>query len=34
MRKVLTTAQYAKFTALHQAAERERLASQPRADGK
>ena len=34
MRKVLTTAQYAKFTALHQAAERERLASQSRADGK
>ena len=34
MRRVLTTTQYAKFTALHQATERERLASQPRADGK
>jgi Spy/CpxP family protein refolding chaperone len=35
MRKVLTTNQWAKFTALHQAAERERLANQqPHADGK
>ena len=34
MRKVLTTNQWAKFTALHQAAERERLATQPRVDGK
>ena len=34
MRKVLTTNQWAKFTALHQAAERERQASQPRPDGK
>jgi Spy/CpxP family protein refolding chaperone len=34
MRRVLTKSQWAKFEALHQAAERERLASQPRADGK
>ena len=34
MRRVLTTNQWAKFTALHQAAERDRLASQPRADSK
>jgi Spy/CpxP family protein refolding chaperone len=34
MRRVLTTNQWAKFTALHQAAERERLPSQPRADSK
>ena len=34
MRKVLTTNQWAKFTALHQALERERQASPPRPDGK